>query len=137
MRIAEAGAPSKGDAPSGAASSEKAIPVPITFVYAEATLTSDGRHATDLLLEYLKLKHFDQVMLSGHADERGTSDYNMDLSRERLDAVASLLRQGGFSGKLDLVPKGETEPYSGVDRGSFAAEDLFQLDRRVELRFTR
>jgi outer membrane protein OmpA-like peptidoglycan-associated protein len=139
VRIAEAAdsAASKGDSQSDAASSDATIPVPITFVYAEATLTGDGRHATDLLLEYLKLKHFEEVKLSGHADERGSNEFNMDLSRERLDAVAALLREGGYSGRLDLVPKGESEPYAGVDRNRYAAEDLFQLDRRVELRFTR
>ncbi len=61
----------------------------------------------------------------------------MDLSRERLDAVARYLREGGFSGKLDLVPKGKSEPFSGIDRSKFSGEALYQLDRRVELRVYR
>jgi outer membrane protein OmpA-like peptidoglycan-associated protein len=114
-----------------------AIPLPIMFVYDEAEFTPEGRRAADLLLEYLKLKHLNAISLTGHADERGSGPFNMDLSRERLDTVARYLREGGFSGKLDLVPKGESEPFSGVDRTKYAESDLFQLDRRVEMRVVR
>jgi outer membrane protein OmpA-like peptidoglycan-associated protein len=107
------------------------------FIYNEATFTDEGRRAVDLLLEYVKLKHLDSISLSGHADERGSEDYNMDLSRERLDAVASYLRGGGFSGKLDLVAKGKSEPFAGIDRSRFSGEALYQLDRRVELHLVR
>lgn len=109
------------------------VPVPVTFVFNEATLTGDGRRAASLLLEYLQLKHFPKVTLTGHADERGSDDLNLDLSRERLETVAHFLREGGFKGQLELIPKGKSEPYSGVERGDFSQEDLWQLDRRVEL----
>jgi outer membrane protein OmpA-like peptidoglycan-associated protein len=117
----------------GEATVRKTIPVPITFVFNEAQLTSDGRKAAELLLEYLKLKGFKQVALTGHADERGSDELNMNLSRDRLETVAGFLKQGGFSGDLQLVPKGKTEPYSGVVRSEFSQEELYQLDRRVEL----
>lgn len=110
------------------------IPIPMTFVYNEATLTSDGRRAANLLLEYLNLKKFTDVTLTGHADERGLPNYNMELSRQRLLVIEQLLRQGGYQGQLDLVPKGSTEPYTGIDRSRYPYEELMQLDRRVELR---
>jgi outer membrane protein OmpA-like peptidoglycan-associated protein len=110
------------------------MPVPITFVYNEATLTPEGRSAAGLLLEYLMLKKFASVILSGHADERGLPDYNMELSHERLVAIERVLRNGGYHGKLELVPKGATEPFMGVDRSKYPSEELYQLDRRVELR---
>jgi outer membrane protein OmpA-like peptidoglycan-associated protein len=113
------------------------IPVPIMFFYNEATLTPEGRRAASLLLEYLTLKHLSVVELTGHADERGTHEYNMDLSRDRLETVSELLRQGGYDGELKLTPKGKTEPYTGVDRSAYRGEALFQLDRRVELRVDR
>lgn len=125
-------------APSAAQESASAtmsvIPVPITFVYNEATLTPDGRRAARLLLEYLTLKKLSAVELTGHADERGSDAYNFELSRERLDAVSQILREGGYSGELKLIPKGKTEPYMGVDRSLYKGEALHQLDRRVELR---
>jgi outer membrane protein OmpA-like peptidoglycan-associated protein len=117
--------------------SPAAIPVPIMFVYNESTFTEDGQKAADLLLEYLLLKHPVSVTLSGHADERGSEEYNMDLSRERLEAVERYLKAGGFTGQLNLIPKGKSEPYMGVDRSKYAGEALFQLDRRVELRLLR
>lgn len=112
----------------------KTTPVPITFVYDEPNLTPEGRGAFRLLLEYLNLKKFNAVTLSGHADERGSPGYNMDLSQQRLDTIARLLRDGGYHGKVDLQPKGATEPFLGVDRSEYGREELMQLDRRVELR---
>jgi len=111
----------------------KSIPVPITFVFNEATFTDDGRKAVGLLLEYLQLKHFPKVTLTGHADERGTEELNMELSAERLDSVEKYLRDGGYKGRLELIPKGESEPFTGVVRAEYSQEDLWQFDRRVEL----
>ncbi|MEE9360713.1 MAG: OmpA family protein [Hyphomicrobium sp.] len=115
----------------------KTIPVPITFIFNESTLTEDGRKAAALLFEYLQIKKFPKVSLTGHADERGTDELNMALSRERLATVKRFLRVSGFEGELELVPKGESEPFAGVERGEYEREDLYQLDRRVELTITR
>ena len=111
------------------------IPIPIQFVYRTATFTKDGEKAVHLLLEYLKLSTFRRAVLSGHADERGSHSLNRELSHDRLKAVRDYLRTGGFTGGLILKPLGETKPFEGVDRSKFSREDLFQLDRRVELRF--
>jgi outer membrane protein OmpA-like peptidoglycan-associated protein len=126
-------------APPGAAepARHKSVPVPITFVFNEATFTDNGRKAAGLLLEYLKLKRFPSVRLTGHADERGTEEFNLELSRERLDTVASFLRENGYSGQLELIPKGKAEPFAGVVRGEYDQEELWQLDRRVELIITQ
>ncbi|HEX7075387.1 MAG TPA: OmpA family protein [Hyphomicrobiaceae bacterium] len=110
------------------------LPVPIQFVFREATFTENGRKAMELLLEYLKIKQPESVVLTGHADERGSDSFNLELSRERLDAVVKYLREHGFTGNLVLIPKGSSEPYRGIDRSSLDRETLWQLDRRVELR---
>ena len=115
----------------------KTIPVPITFVFNESTLTEDGRKAAALLLEYLRIKKFPKISLTGHADERGSDELNLALSRERLATVERFLKDSGFVGELELVPKGESEPFSGVERGDYELEELYQLDRRVELIITR
>jgi outer membrane protein OmpA-like peptidoglycan-associated protein len=115
----------------------KSVPVPITFIFNEPTLTDDGRRAATLLLEYLRLKHFAKISLTGHADERGTDELNMTLSKERLDTVARFLKDGGFQGELELIPKGKREPFSGVVRSQYSLDDLYQLDRRVELVITQ
>lgn len=112
----------------------QSIPIPIQFVYREATFTEQGRKAVSLLLEYLLVTKPRQVTLTGHADERGSPELNMKLSQERLQAVSDYVRSGGYSGALTMTPKGETDPYRGVDRSKYAREELYTLDRRVELR---
>ena len=131
-REKERAAAAAGPAASGARQ-EKSVPIPVQFVFREATFTPAGERAANLLLQYLKAGKLNQVTLSGHADERGTDGLNMELSVQRLKAVEHYLRSGGYTGKLVLVPKGKSEPYNGVDRASFSKEELFQLDRRVEL----
>ena len=110
------------------------IPIPIHFVYRTAAFTKDGEKAAHLLLEYLKVSKFSRAVLSGHADERGSHSLNRELSHDRLKTVRDFLRNGGFTGSMVLRPLGETKPFEGVDRSKFSKEELFQLDRRVELR---
>lgn len=132
-----AGKPIKDVKPLPIAAGNQAVggaPLPITFVYREATLTDDGRKSAQALADFLQQQKFEAITLTGHADERGTAQHNMDLSRQRLDSVAALLRQAGYAGRLVLIPKGESEPFAGVDRRSMDKEQLYQLDRRVELR---
>jgi outer membrane protein OmpA-like peptidoglycan-associated protein len=130
-------APAREVASARAVPAARAAPAPITFVYNAATFTSEGWKAADLLAKYLASQRPAAVSLSGHADERGSDRYNMELSRQRLDAVAGYLRENGFAGKLELTPKGKSEPYAGIDRRSLPIERAFELDRRVELRLTR
>jgi outer membrane protein OmpA-like peptidoglycan-associated protein len=110
---------------------------PITFIYNDTTFTLDGWRAVDGLAKQLLSDQPAMVSLSGHADERGSDLYNIELSRKRLSVVADYLRDKGFVGKLQLIPKGKSEPYRGVDRHALSQDELFQLDRRVELIHTR
>lgn len=114
-----------------------ATPIPIMFHFREATFTEDGRKAAGLLAEYARLEGLTSLRLTGHADERGSVEANLELSRERLETVRRYLREAGYSGSLDLVPKGKSEPFTGVDRSRYSAEELYQLDRRVELEVQR
>jgi len=111
----------------------RGIPIPIQFVYREATFTDQGRTAVRLLLDFLNAAQPDRIRLSGHADERGSHRLNLKLSLERLTAVRSYLSAGGYQGEVTLEPKGEAEPFMGVDRSKLPPQDLYQLDRRVEL----
>ncbi len=110
------------------------IPIPIGFVYREDTLTEQGRRAILLLAEYLTIKEFKSVILTGHADERGSERLNLGLSQARLSAVAQELKKRGYAGNLELIAKGESEPYAEVDRSQLSKQELYTLDRRVELK---
>jgi outer membrane protein OmpA-like peptidoglycan-associated protein len=116
------------------AAAARAMPTPITFVYNEATFTREGRQAAARLAAFLVARQPKIVSLTGHADERGSDGYNLELSRQRLATVAGYLRYRGYLGELELIPKGRSEPYAGIDRPALPREDAFQLDRRVELR---
>ena len=113
-------------------SAPQVIPRPITFVYNEAAFTPEGHRAAASLSKYLLSERLDVVALSGHADERGSQPYNLELSRQRLDTVANYLLNAGYAGDLVLVPKGKIEPFGAPDRQSLAKDDAYQLDRRVE-----
>jgi outer membrane protein OmpA-like peptidoglycan-associated protein len=115
------------------ASSALSSPAPITFVYNDTTFTAQGRRAADLLAKRLIEQQPAMASLSGHADERGSDPYNMELSRRRLSVVADYLRNSGFVGKLELIPKGKSQPYTAIDRTALPKDEVLQLDRRVEL----
>jgi len=132
---APAAPPPPSNRPTPAAMSAP-IPVPITFETDEDLLTDNGERAAALLAEYLKLKQPAGITLSGHADARGSDGYNMRLSLKRLKAIERYLRAAGYSGALSLVPRGKREPYQGVDRRHLPLREIFQADRRVELRIT-
>ena len=111
-------------------------PAPITFIYDEDTFTENGRRIASALTEYVKQRNLQTITLTGHADNRGSDDYNMELSRRRLESVARFLREAGYQGKLVLLPMGKREPYADANRARMSSEDAYQLDRRVELRAT-
>lgn len=110
------------------------VPVPITFVTGAATMTAEGARAAQLLAEYVRIMKPHTITLSGHADVRGGDDYNLDLSRRRLETIRSFLRETGYVGELALQAKGKSEPYQGIDRRTASVQEVYQADRRVELR---
>jgi outer membrane protein OmpA-like peptidoglycan-associated protein len=112
----------------------KIVPVPITFQTGEETLTAEGMQAAHLLAEYVRIMKPHTITLSGHADVRGSDDYNFDLSRRRLETIRSFLRENGYAGDLTLLAKGKSEPYTGIDRKTASVQEVYQADRRVELR---
>lgn len=69
------------------------------------------------------------VRLEGHADERGTREYNLALGERRANAVANYLSVNGISrDRIETVSYGEERPVAtGHDEESWAQ------NRRVEL----
>ena len=71
----------------------------------------------------------DSATLEGHADERGTREYNMALGERRGKAVADFLTmQGVGAGQLEVVSFGEERP--AVAESNEAA---YGKNRRVEI----
>ena len=75
-----------------------------------------------------------EITLTGHADERGTDEFNMELSQRTARHVAKYLREGGYKGELELIPKGKIGAvHRRRAQPSTRQEELWQFDRRVEL----
>ena len=72
-----------------------------------------------------------RVRLEGHADERGSREYNIGLGERRSQAVRRmLLIQGASASQISTVSFGEERPASmGSDEESYA------LNRRVEIQY--
>ncbi|MDO6562566.1 peptidoglycan-associated lipoprotein Pal [Amphritea sp. 1_MG-2023] len=96
-----------------------------TQVKAEAAAALRG-HA-----KYLVANPSATVVLEGHADERGTREYNMALGERRAQAIARVLTVNGVSSsQIELVSFGEEKPVvMGHNDSSWAQ------NRRVELKY--
>jgi len=112
----------------------RAIPIPITFDFAKATLTNIGEQAARELAIAIREQQPSQVTLVGHTDVRGTAEVNMRLSRERAETVAAFLRENGVDARVEAIGKGATEPMRLTDTSGLSQEDIYSLNRRVEWR---
>lgn len=72
------------------------------------------------------------VRLEGHADERGSREYNIGLGERRSQSVRRmLLIQGASAGQIQTVSFGEERPVAfGSD------ENAYSQNRRVEFKYT-
>ena len=72
-----------------------------------------------------------QIRLEGHADERGSREYNIGLGERRSQSVRRLLMiQGAAADQISTVSFGEERPAAfGSD------EESYQLNRRVEIQY--
>lgn len=71
----------------------------------------------------------DAATLEGHADERGTREYNMALGERRGKAVAEYMNiQGVGAGQLEVVSFGEERPAIADSN-----ESAWGKNRRVEI----
>jgi peptidoglycan-associated lipoprotein len=100
---------------------------PVAFDFNEAQLTAQARSRLSDLADCIKQLP-GRVVLEGHADERGTEEYNLQLSNRRAESVRRYLTNLGVSAqKLESVGYGETRPIA-----SGSNEDAWARNRRVE-----
>lgn len=126
--IADAGATvGEGDAagPSGELLSKRIV----YFDYDSAGIRADSQSVVAAHARYLAGAPGTKVRLEGHADERGSREYNIGLGERRGQAVRqALLLQGVAEVQLSTVSYGEERPAAaGSDEQTYAA------NRRVEI----
>ncbi len=100
----------------------------VLFEYDQAELSIDARNALDAKLPILRSNPGVRIRISGHADERGSDEYNIALGQRRAVAVKRYMTDRGIDGqRIDVVSFGEERP--AVTDGT---EDGFRLNRRAE-----
>lgn len=98
----------------------------VYFAFDQSTIEASERDRLDQNAQCIGQNKGKNVFLVGHTDTSGTEEYNIALSERRAQAVADYLaRLGTDPARLQVVPKGETEPTGlGDDK-----------DRRVEFQW--
>jgi peptidoglycan-associated lipoprotein len=104
----------------------------IRFGFDQASLTADAQGALQRLAECLKRAPAKRVLVAGHADERGTTQYNIALGGRRAEAARKYLADLGSGAKLDTVSFGEEKPTC-----TEATEDCWSRNRRAEFEVSR
>jgi peptidoglycan-associated lipoprotein len=125
--VDNAGAQVDSDAagPSGELLSKRIV----YFDFDKAEIRPDSQAVVAAHAGYLAKNPGQKVRLEGHADERGSREYNIGLGERRAQAVRrALLLQGVAEVQLSTVSYGEERPaVAGSD------EQAYGLNRRVEI----
>jgi peptidoglycan-associated lipoprotein len=101
----------------------------IYFDFDQSTVRSEYLEVIQAHADYLAANPQVVVRLEGHADEKGTREYNLGLGENRANSVRSLmLAQGVADNQLVVVSYGEERPAAFENN-----EESWALNRRVEL----
>lgn len=105
---------------------------PIYFDYDASDIRGDARAALDAKLPVLRANAALQIRISGHADERGSDQYNDALGQGRAAAAKRYLTDNGIdAARIAIVSYGEQRPAtSGSDENAWAR------NRRAEFEIT-
>jgi peptidoglycan-associated lipoprotein len=104
----------------------------IYFEFDSASLTDESIAILERHGNFIAANGEVRVRLEGHADERGSREYNIGLGDRRAQSVRRvLLFQGAATNQVDTVSYGEERP---VDSGH--DEQAWARNRRVELIYT-
>jgi peptidoglycan-associated lipoprotein len=83
----------------------------VFFEYDKADLSAAARATLDKNAAYLRRWTSTRLSVEGHADSRGTNEYNLALGERRAAAVRDYLASLGISAsRVAVVSKGEEEP---------------------------
>ena len=100
----------------------------VYFEYDMAELSAEGRALLDAKLAIMLANVGVRVRITGHADDRGSDEYNLALGQRRAAAVKKYLTDRGVDeSRIDILSLGEERPE--VTDGT---EEAFRLNRRAE-----
>ena len=85
----------------------------VFFEFDSAVLGADARRTLDRQAEWLRLFPEIALVIEGHADERGTREYNLALGERRANAAREyLITQGIGPSRLRTISYGKERPYA-------------------------
>ena len=94
----------------------------INFDYDQANVRQADQATLDRKAVILIANPNVKLRISGHADERGSDEYNLALANRRAAAAKRYLENKGVEGsRLDVIAYGEERPLNpGADESAFA-----------------
>lgn len=102
------------------------------FDYDKTNLRDDARSSLAADADWLKRYPSTQVLIEGHCDERGTSEYNLALGDRRANAAREYLASLGVEGsRIKTVSYGKERPFC-----TQSTESCWQENRRAHLMIT-
>lgn len=103
----------------------------IYFEFDSAVIDGRFQPILDVHAAYLKANPGFKVILQGHADERGSREYNLALGQRRAESVRQAMTLLGVpDGQMEAVSLGEEKPaVEGHD------ESAWKMNRRTEIHY--
>lgn len=102
------------------------------FDYDKASLRDDARSSLAADADWLKRYVSVQILIEGHCDERGTSEYNLALGDRRANAAREYLASLGVEeSRIKTVSYGKERPFCAQ-----STEACWQENRRAHLVIT-
>ena len=99
----------------------------VFFDFGKAVLRRDATQTLDTNIQWLTVNSHVRIVVEGHCDERGTTEYNLALGERRARAVRDYLVAAGVNAKrISRISYGEERPFVlGHD------ESAWKWNRRV------
>jgi len=87
------------------------VPDRVFFATNKSSLTTAARETLRKQATYLRKNKNLNITVEGHADERGTREYNLALGERRANAARDYLMTYGISGKrISVISYGKEKP---------------------------
>ena len=102
------------------------------FELDSSQVSDEDRDIIAVHSEFLSAHSEMTIVLEGHADERGSREYNVALGEKRAKAIKQLMTlQGVTDGQIQVISFGEERPVALGHESS-----AWKLNRRVEILYT-
>jgi outer membrane protein OmpA-like peptidoglycan-associated protein len=118
-----------------AAANLTSVFLPIRFGFDSDRLDAAGTKEALRLSDFIKANNVGSLIITGHTDDVGDANYNLDLSARRARSLADFLLSDGVHSRITIIGKGESEPPLYTDAKAYSLDELRTIARRVEVAF--